>query len=247
MPGPWPIDKALDAGGNESLLEISDQTLRVEIVGPGHVRVDFGGASRIVGLPQRSSRLRVVPDMGPLPLLLLPDRGIICSRRSSIKVYLSAPLYLKVGAGSHDELVSLADIPPIGIKRALYGPVDAGVICRAARCAVETSSPSDPPSQRALAYLALTIENKTGEPLEVNRLMIPLSMAGIHQDGVRTWLGAYQLRLLSAVDAELTYLGAPAPGYEVVADLAGKPLTPLTRPVLFTHTYRAKTGLEFGF
>ena len=48
-------------------------------------------------------------------------------------------------------------------------------------------------------------------------------------------------------EAQLTSLGEPMPGTKPLRDLNGEPVIAAVRPMLFMHSYKQRTGLEFGF
>ena len=164
----------------------------------------------------------------------------------------------------------LVELPPKRSSKALYGPVDAGRLCRSVRsqpyisiaqaCAEvypvstkgEEESGIEPPDEVWLAdppplIMPMQIENTTQEPLEVSKIMVPLELIGMYQDHEALLSGAMRMRLLSAQEAELSYVGAPTQEARAVQDLRGELMSPASRVQLFAHSYRNKTGLDFGF
>jgi hypothetical protein len=271
---PWDIELAADT---TSTFDLGGKSLRVERVNPTTLRYRVGDDekhTRLVGMTETASKLRFVPTLGPLPLLVFPNIQLLCPANSAVRCVLRLPLHIQVGIDDKTGFRRVDEIVPPSVSKALYGPVDSGVLCTSIHAPnaasvedieQETSRDAEnrPPLLRSdaldvqntekaerqlVAYTHLRVRNKTEEPLLVSKVMIPAGVISLYQAGQLTHTNEVSMRLLSAQEAELEFLKCPVSETTPLPDLGGHRTdsTP-KKPYFFSHTYRSKTGLEFGF
>lgn len=266
----WPWDIAL---GSEAAvdLEVFGQPLSVQRLDPVTLQYRYGDAparSQLVGVSETTDTLRFVPSLGPIPLLVFPHTPLLCSGDTTAQVLLRLPLHLQVGVGRDSQIKRVDELVPESVSKALYGPVDAGVICTSIhaangpslamvdRVAREVDLEQTPdvvhgPGEEEhplVAYTRLKVRNSTAEPLRVTKIMIPADTISLYQAGGRIYTSEVSMRLLSAQEAELEFLTCSADGATPLPDLAGHrtDMSP-KKKFMFSHDYRSKTGLEYGF
>ncbi len=272
----WPWDIELSRGATIST-EIFGQMLRVERINATTLGYQFGDEAanaRLIGVSETAQCLRFVPSLGPIPLLVFPEHQLLCPAKSTARCVLSLPLHLQVGIVEESGTKKIDEIPPPTISKALYGPVDAGTICtsvhapngasiedvqREAALRDWTHAPlarpvapemeASPEDERSLmAYTYLRTRNNTDEPLVVTKFMVPAGVVSLYQAGRLTHTNEVSMRLLSAQEAELDFMRCPVADCVPLHNLNGErtDTTPKRRHI-FSHAYRSKTGLEFGF
>ena len=275
----WPLDVTYDGQNPVSLLIHGDPvTLTPLDATTLEFAVEDDADPKLVGVSDASSIVRLVPSVGPNPLLVFPQRSLLCPANSKLKTVIELPLFVQIGVGTPRDVREIAQLKAPTTSRALYGPVDAGVLCTSVRSNVGVSiddllrsrpgqesslvSTSDgdepeisPKSEGAVrvssdeltAYASLTISNRTAEPREVGKVMIPQDLLGLFEaDGlIRT--SHLKMQLLGEQEAELDFGTCPDPEARPIADLHGRERTTDGRKHLFDLSYRNKTGLEYGF
>ena len=272
----WPWD--IELGRNASLaIDIFGKPLHVERVNPTTLRYRHGddaGTTRLIGVSETADKLRFVPSLGPIPLLIFPNTQLLCPAASTVRCVLRLPLHLQIGIGDKAGVKKVDEIAPPSVSHALYGPVDSGVLCTSIHSLNGTSidevereaaerpedmlpiaRPLDSHAQASsearremVAYTYLRARNKTEEPLMVTKVMIPAGVMSMYQADAHTHTNEVSMRLMSAQEAELDFLKCPAPSTTPLADLQGNRTdTSPTKRHFFSHSYRSKTGLEFGF
>lgn len=263
----WPVDRALpERGGAPLELTVQGRRIGMSRVGPEHLsyRPEAGADEVLVGVEESASIARFIPTMGPLPLLAFPRSRLLCPGRGQLSVWLVVSIYVELGVGRPDAPLQAVDaFAPPRVPRALYGPVDNGTICRSAhspvavdleraRAQLDTLGEDEPGPHPQLvapspALLPLEIQNTTEAPLEVSKIMLPRNLFGLYEHEGDLLMGRYRMTLLGPQEAQLSFQGAPVEGSSPIHDLSGQPVEPELKPLLFVHTYRTKTGLEFGF
>ena len=263
----WPIDIALPPVGQSArhtlygeLFELTRQSeTLLELCQGEHER-------HRVGINQSATTLRFIPYPGELPLLNLLDPKVLCPAKTQLELVLTPCLNLRVGVGHEESFVHLTDVAPKRQGRALYGAVDTGVLCTSLKTPHYTSFEEADRAQRgesrlrftvngvatsregAVAFTALRIVNTTPAPLEVSKVMLPLDMLGLYGASGRLYASRLAIKLLGPLEAQLEYLGPPAiERIKPLRDLYGAPMATSKKSFFFLHTYRTKTGLDFGF
>lgn len=272
----WPWDIELERDTSVTL-DIFGKLFRLERINPTTLRYQFGDdpdAARLIGVSETATTLRFVPTFGPLPLLVFPQTQLLCPSASSVRCVVRLPLHLQVGVGDKAGFKKFDELAPPSISRALYGPVDSGMLCTSIHAPnggsieeVDRTSPAQPDlpapiarphsdeaetssedTRDLVAYTYLRVRNNTDEPLLVSKIMVPASVISMYQAGRRTHTNEVSMRLLSAQEAELDFLKCPVPKTQPLPDLSGtRTDTVPKKSHFFSHTYRSKTGLEFGF
>ncbi len=218
----------------------------------------------IVGVEDSARTIRFIPSLGPLPLLIFPKTRLLCPPQNTLPVVLSLPLYLRMGIGSGQRFALVSELEPPCMMRALYGPVDAGRLCRSihsdiaftqdeAREAYHASQPPHDDEDGTLhlapkpACLALKIYNAMSEPLEISKIMIPVELLSLYQGADGTpQTTSMKMRLFGQQEAEISSDKIPE-HTTPIADMNGTMPSPSRGSWMFSHSYRNKTGLEFGF
>lgn len=272
---PWPWDVDL-ANGASVAVELYGQELRISRVNATTLRYQMGDdadAARLIGVSETAEKVRFVPTLGPIPLLIFPRYQLLCPVSSTVRCVLRLPLHVQVGIVDKGGVKKLDEIAPPVVSKALYGPVDSGVICTSIHALngpaiediereVDSFAEAAHPVARRLdadgqahgeprslvAYTYLRARNKTEEPLSVTKVMVPAGVASMYQAGSHIHTNEVSMRLLSAQEAELDFLKCPVPDIVALADLNGERTdTSPKKRHFFAYAYRSKTGLEFGF
>ena len=227
--------------------------------GPTHLHYTLsppGAAEKphLVGIRESATHLRIIPHLGQDSWLLFPTQQFVCPAQSELRVVLLAPLCLEVGVGSLEGgFKSLGVFLPARSSRALYGPVDSGTLCRAIHTEVHRTM-AEVPGEVAhdsreirgpQALMNLSVRNNTTEVLEVSKVMIPPTILGLYAQEERVHTSLVSMQLLSAQSAEI-HAQFP-PKVNSLTDIQGRPLLGQSKITLFTHSYKTKTGLDFGF
>jgi hypothetical protein len=268
----WPWDIELERDTSVTL-DVFGKPLRVERINPTTLRYGFGDdpqGAKLVGVSETAHKLRFVPTFGPLPLLIFPQTQLLCPSASSVRCVLRLPLHLQVGVGDKAGFKKLDELAPPSLSRALYGPVDSGMLCTSihapnassieeinrtspiehhqARPHADEAEVSPEDTRELVAYTYLRVRNKTEEPLQVTKVMVPAGGISLYGSGRYVHTNEVSMRLMSAQEAELDFLKCPVPNTVPLADLGGTrtDIAPKKRH-FFSHDYRSKTGLEFGF
>lgn len=97
------------------------------------------------------------------------------------------------------------------------------------------------------SFLQLRIRNASDAHREVTKIMVPTEILNLYQREGSLLTSRLTMKLLSAQEAEISAEGSPASGAVQIAELDGKTVAQDRRTLLFLHSYKAKTGLEFGF
>lgn len=214
----------------------------------GALALEHGDEHLVVGLPARTKSLLAGPALGALPYLILPDPPLVIPRQTELTVALRVPLHLDLAArGVGDAQARLRTIPPVGLTRALYGPVDAGVLCWSVRGKSQVLPEIRLAGHAAelAATVRVTCESRGAPTVRVSRIMIPTDMIGLYETADGLQLSDVTMTILGESDAELTM--EPPPRSKPISDVLGAPLEPARRAFAFSHTYRNRTGLEYGF
>ncbi len=292
----WPIEVALRERGARRL-NFLGRPLILERLAPGSLRYSLGDKPNeqyVVGVSESADTLRFIPALGATPLLIFPQNKLMCPVDVALDVVLAVPVYLRLGIGKGDHFAQIDEIAPPRMTRALYGPVDAGRVCRSVRTAVYASLDDAeretglqplpmvestqrmqalPPGSARFAdegeegrppqsgdkgldlllagsltcFLQLRIRNASDAHREVTKVMVPTEILNLYQREGVLLTSRLTMKLLSAHEAEISAEGPPAEGAQQIAELDGKTVAQDRRTLLFLHSYRAKTGLEFGF
>lgn len=265
----WPVDVKLPEKGEKTRYRIQHKWLEVARIAAGHLDVTYDDRlHHRIGIDESATTLRFIPHPGQLPLLNFLDPHQLCPGRSTTDIVITVNLHTRMGVGDGENFRFLLDFPAAKeVPRALYGPVDAGLLCRSIRtphyasleqCLSAHDFGEDTVQEEGVhpvldftpaAMVQISIYNSTNLPLGVGKIMIPLDLVGLYQKNEHLYLGRLAMKLLGPQEAELDYLGAPsiAGVSDAMRDLAGEPMIPLKKSFLFVHNYRTKTGLDFGF
>ncbi len=242
----WPRDlplTALDDGVAAPYGELSG-TLEPG----GQLILSTGSNEFLIGVQDSATTLRLIPTLGPMPLLVFVRPTLRCAPRRSLIVELDIPLYLTLGVGSPaTHYTPVHEVPPTGVRRAVYGPVDTGTICRSVytHAATELKSRGD---EDFSARLRLSVHNAAQTTLEVTKIMLPVDRLSLFQHPTHgITAGAVRMKLLGPKDAELDFSPDPSKDTTPVLGLNGERQDRPRAPLLFTYTYKSKTGLEYGF
>ncbi|MGM0556066.1 MAG: hypothetical protein ACQEVA_06790 [Myxococcota bacterium] len=126
----WPLD--FKYGVDRPLaLEVYGEPLKLTPLDATTLEYSYGGDedSKLVGVSSETNIIRLTLSVGSIPLLIFPRRGLLCPADSKLKTVMRLPLFIQVGVGTANDVKEIAEIRPISTSRALYGPVDAGVLC----------------------------------------------------------------------------------------------------------------------
>ncbi len=202
-----------------------------------------GDQSWNVGLPSRAKQIRLGPTLGDLPFLIFPHPSVIVAPEAEVTLEVEVPLHLDLAAGGS----RLRTLAPLGLARALYGPVDDGKLCWSVHenAAVLTELRIGGQAGRLSAVAAVTCHNRSTAPVEVTRIMVPQDMVGLYDGEDRIHLSDVTMTIVGDAEAELTI--EPANGGRLLTDVLGLPIEPARRAFAFSHTYQTRTGLEYGF
>lgn len=279
----WPLDLTYEAESPVSL-QVYHQPLTMTPLNRRTLEFKWGEPddAKIVGVGDDANIVRLVPTIGTSPLLIFPRRSLLCPARSKLKTVLRLPLFIEVGIGRSTDIRKISEIQPPSTSHALYGPVDAGVLCTSIRSEVgvsidelrdltaESTSHEEPmraadgsgddpdmtvhrdltrslSEAELVAFVDVAISNRTGEPREVAKIMVPHELITLYEsdDVIRT--GQLEMKLLSESEAEIEFGPCPDTDALSIGDLHGRQREADGRKHLFDLHYRNKTGLEYGF
>lgn len=264
----WPIDLALPEPGEHYTHHVHGEDLSVARHSPTHLDVTYGTHTQLrVGIDKSATTLRFIPHPGAQPLLNFLEPRLLCPARSHIDVVITVELHTRMGVGRDEQFVHLIDMGLRQQPKALYGPVDAGIICRSIhtphyasleQCrhehdfGEETSDSLDTAhpvlTHAPMAMVHVSLSNVTTLPLEVSKIMVPLELIGLYQHQDHLYMGRLTMKLVGPHEAELDYAGPPdIKGVEPLRSLDNSAMIPAKKTFLFVHNYRTKTGLDFGF
>ncbi len=198
-----------------------------------------------VGLPAGATALRLGPSFGPLPFLLRPDPPLIVPTGLSVTHDFAIPLHAELGAVASKSL-RLKEFGPPDATRSLYGPVDFGWLCWTVRDIDRTRARATFGTTLNLwASVRLTIRNHASGNHEVSKIMMPHESMGLYGHDEELRVSNVQMTLLSDHAAEL--IMTDPSGAKPISDVSGVALSPTRRTFALSHSYRNKTGLEYGF
>jgi hypothetical protein len=211
----WPLDLKYPPE-TPLVIDVYGQSITITPLDATTLEFNQGDASnsKIVGVSENASIVRFVPTLGPHPLLVFPRRTLLCPANSQLKTVIDLPLFTKVGVGTARDIREITEIKSPLTSRALYGPVDSGVLCTSIKSNVGVSirdlrgddepstlaarSSGDDPEisagrgrghrlteQDLTAYVNVTVSNQTDKPLEVAKIMIPFPQRVVHQAAPR--------------------------------------------------------------
>jgi hypothetical protein len=267
----WPWDIELDIEATAAF-DLGGKALHVERVNPTTLRYRVGTndkQTRLVGVSETATKLRFVPTLGPIPLLIFPQVQLLCPAGSTVQCVLRLPLHVQVGVDDESGFRRIDEIVPASVSKALYGPVDSGVLCTSIHAPTAASidefedrdqhslpmlgrvsddQSTSPQTHELVTHTRFRVRNETEEPLLVTKIMIPAGVMSLFQDAHRTHTNEVTMGLLSAQEAELEFLKCPIDDTTPLPDLGGQRADGApTKPHFFAHAYRSKTGLDFGF
>lgn len=200
----------------------------------------------LVGIPENTQRLRLGPSLGPAPFLVFPTPPLVVPGGESIEQTFRVPLHLELAAVAETS-VRLRELRPATLTRSLYGPVDGGAICWTVKALDEGVACLQLAGKTGdlTASLSATIENHTTHGHDVSKIMLPVDLIGLYDRSGELFISDVQMVLLGDTEAELT-MESPAKA-RAMNNVLGVPIRPTRRSFALSHTYRNKTGLEYGF
>ncbi len=265
----WPIDLPLPEPGEHTQTQVRGESLTLERHSPTHLDVTHGdGPVRRIGISKSATTLRFIPHPGTMPLLNFLEPRLLCPSHTMLDVVITVDLLTRMGVSDGQSFAHLLDLGNDVHSKALYGPVDTGILCRSIHTphyaslehcrkahdfGEDTNESGDSTSHPLLTHLPMamvhiSIHNTTHAPLEVSKIMLPTELMGVYQQGEHIYLGKLAMNLTGPQEAELDYGGPPrVDKISPVHDLNDHPMVPARKSFLFVHSYRNKTGLDFGF
>lgn len=240
----WPLDREIEDGkrhqgalcGRPFALTRDGATVLLE----------YDDEQWLVGIPEHTRFLRLGPSLGSSPFLIFPHPTLVVPAGQALVRTFRVPLHLDIAAlGDHP--VRLRELPPANITRSLYGPVDGGDVCWTVKQFDESEAFLDLDGPRATlaGSVEIRIENRTARPHDVSKIMIPVDMIGLYDRAGTLYLSDVAMTLTSDHEAELQ-MEAPARA-KAMSNVLGVPMRPARRSFALSHSYRNKTGLEYGF
>lgn len=125
----WPLDLKYGVD-NPVTIDVHGAPMRLAPLNATTLEYAHGDSDpKVVGVSAEANVVRLVPTIGPQPLLVFPRRTLLCPANSMLKTVLRLPLFIRVGVGTTKDVREIAIIKPPSTSRALYGPVDAGALC----------------------------------------------------------------------------------------------------------------------
>lgn len=236
----WPLNIACP---NETAISGSAFGQHITLTRTGDsLTLNIDEDSWMVGLPVGANAVALGPALGTLPFLVYVRPRVIVPAGGEVSLALSVPLHLELAT----DAVRLFTIEPVQ-SRALYGPVDGGTLCWSVHSNADVSTELRIAGHAAKvsAVAKITCCNDSADPVEVTRIMVPTDMVGLYSVGDGLQLSEMTMTILGEAEAELTM--EPATGGKPLADVLGRPIVPVRRSFAFSHTYRNRTGLEYGF
>lgn len=246
----WPIDMPLEDGAR---LKGTAYGVPLELSRHGlSLILRYDEKVWDVGIPEGSHHIRFGPSLGPLPFLLFPSPPLLIPSGCDLRRTFSVPLHLDIAVVAKQSN-RVRELTPHGFTKSLYGPVDMGTICWTVRPAESLNREfSMGETAGSLAgSLHLTIENNADGPHGVEKIMIPVDMVGLYsggdveQDRAMVQMSDVRMRLLGELTADLTM--EPPRKAKQLPSVSGYPIRPSRRSFAFSHEYRNRTGLDYGF
>lgn len=298
----WPVHIPLP-DDSQIQVAIHGKDLRLTRLQPTSLEYCVGDdeGRRLVAIGENADLACFVPSLGERSMLAFPRPKLLCPAGLEIRVVMPLPVQVRVGVGTSEDIRYIEDIAPQHVTRALYGPVDSGLVCTSVRAPSATSIATlreamvpidgpdadnergrrafvppgvfhygtaiphdepagddpqltdpapvepDPIHNELVAFLWVRIHNATEGPLEVSKILVPVTNLHLYQSQHHLLTNEMRMRLISKQEAELTIGSCPDPDAVSVESAHGRYAMPDRRPQIFNYTYRNKTGLEYGF
>lgn len=161
------------------------QTLAVEL--ETERSIPSGVAAARVALPRGDASLRFAPLTADRPVVVRPRDPFYVLGQSETCLYLSTPLWLSIHTAPANRM--LLEFPLYRLSDTWFGPsTRVGEFCYATRTRASLQPPQAPtPPHRAVT--ALTLINRSNEPILLERVNLPapnLSLFQAEDDGLWT-------------------------------------------------------------
>lgn len=131
---PWPIDIPF-ASGTSLKLQAFGEDLLFERINASRLTYTFGKpeSKRLVAVADKATIIRFLPTLGERALLFFPETKFLCPAGLELRTIFPLPVHLHIGVGTPTDVRLIEDLAPPTTTRALYGPVDSGIICTSVR------------------------------------------------------------------------------------------------------------------
>ena len=124
-----------------------------------------------IALPEDDAVLRFAPLTADRPVVVRPSQPFYVLARSEACLYLSTPLWLSIRTEPAQRL--LLEFPLYRLSDTWFGPsTRVGELCYATRTRASLQPPQ-PPTPPHRAFTALTLVNRSGDPILLERVNLP--------------------------------------------------------------------------
>ncbi len=147
-----------------------------------------------------SLRLHLKPRLADRPVVIRPRQTVALLSGQRTTLYLSTPIWLRVEVG--DPPVLLKEVPVLRMSDTWFGPnTREGELCYAGRTHARHSL-EELPERAHRAITPLTIHNRAGSPLMLEKISLPVPLLALYGDALgRLWTQA--LTLVRESDSDL--------------------------------------------
>ncbi len=128
------------------------------------------------GMKHTDGVLALEPALPDRPVVSRPDTPFYVLAGEEVRLYISAPIWVRVRAGGR----KLLEVPVYRPSDTWFGPsTREGEICYDTRTSCRTEL-SDLPRRPHRAVAAVRIRNRTGEPVLIERLNLPVPFLSVY-------------------------------------------------------------------
>ncbi len=175
---------------------------------PTDVEVTVGRYS----IRETQSRLNVEPALANRPVIVRPEEPLFVLVGETVTVFVSTPLWMHVSVGSQKTF--LTEIASYRPSDSWFGPnTREGALCYAS-ATLGRLNLDDVPMRLHRAITPVTVRNRSGESLSVDRIRIPVEYLSLFQDGEGyLWTEAVRYDKTSSDELAALDIGTGAPKF----------------------------------
>lgn len=158
------------------------------------------------------ARLNVEPVLADRPVIVRPEEPLFVMIDENVTLFVSTPLWIRISVGT--DKTQLNEIASYRPSDSWFGPnTREGELCYAS-ATLGRLNLDDVPMRLHRAITPVTIRNRSGESLSVDRIRIPVEYLSLFQDGEGyLWTEAVQYDKTSTDELAALDIGRGAPRF----------------------------------
>ncbi|MBT8402063.1 MAG: hypothetical protein KJO98_16425, partial [Rhodothermia bacterium] len=163
-------------------------------------------------IEETPSRLNVEPALADRPVIVRPEEPLFVLVGETVTLFVSTPLWIRISVGTEKTL--LTEIASYRPSDSWFGPnTREGEICYAS-ATLGRLNLDDVPMRLHRAITPVTVHNRSGESLSVDRIRIPVEYLSLFQDGEGyLWTEAVRYDKTSGDELATLDIGRGAPRF----------------------------------